>query len=111
MWDLIVSVPDHCLFFSFSVDIKSLSPRGCLYKIIENVYKFRFRRDHFETCNKWKSDKDFLLTSTFVPKGLSAPCPGAVYMYKSIKIYTRTMCQVSVYRTTGPLVGDFYDDF
>ena len=25
-------------------------------------------------------------------------------MYKSIKIYTRTRCQVSVYRTTGPLV-------
>ena len=25
-------------------------------------------------------------------------------MYKSIKIYTRTRCHVSVYRTTGPLV-------
>ena len=25
-------------------------------------------------------------------------------MYKSIKIYSRTRCQVSVYRTTGPLV-------
>ena len=25
-------------------------------------------------------------------------------MYKYIKIYTRTRCQVSVYRTTGPLV-------
>ena len=44
------------------------------------------------------SDKCFLLTSTFVPKGLSA------LMYKSIKIYTRTRCQVSVYRTTGPLL-------
>ena len=32
------------------------------------------------------------------------PCPGAIYMYKSINIYTRTRCQVSVYRTTGPLV-------
>ena len=27
-------------------------------------------------------------------------------MYKSIKIYIRTRCQVSVYRTTGPLVLD-----
>ena len=25
-------------------------------------------------------------------------------MYKSIKIYTKTRCQVSIYRTTGPLV-------
>ena len=123
-------------------------------KIIKNVYKIRFRRDHFETCNIWtgrkclsvvikilslicclplpgaiymwknmkkmciksdfkdivlklatngQNDKGFLLTSTFVPKGLSA-CPGDVYMYKSIIIYTRTRCQVSVYRTTGPLV-------
>ena len=37
------------------------------------------------------------------PRGC-LPCPGASYMYKSIKIYTRTRCQVSVYRTTGPLV-------
>ena len=50
-----------------------------------------------------QSDKGFLLISTFCPKGLSA-CPGAIYMYKSIKIYTRTRCQVNVYRTTGPLV-------
>ena len=32
------------------------------------------------------------------------PYPGAIYMHKSIKIYTRTRCQVSVYRTTCPLV-------
>ena len=24
-----------------------------MYKIIKNVYKIRFRRDHFETCNIW----------------------------------------------------------
>ena len=35
---------------------------------------------------------------------LVCPCPGAIFMYKSIKIYTRTRCQVSIYRTTGPLV-------
>ena len=38
------------------------------------------------------------------PQGVVCPCPGPIYMYKSIKIYTRTRCQVSVYRTTGPLV-------
>ena len=127
-----------------------------MYKVIKNVYKIRFRRDHFETCNiwakrkglsvvikflspmgclslpeaihmwkkhikngkksefkeivlklatNWQSDKGILLTSTFVLKGLSAPCPGAICMYKSIKIYTRTRCQVSVYRTSGPLVN------
>ena len=28
-----------------------------------------------------RSDKKFLLTSNFVPRGLYAPCPGAIYMY------------------------------
>ena len=28
-----------------------------------------------------RSDKKFLLTSNFVPRGLYALCPGAVYMY------------------------------
>ena len=36
-------------------------------------------------------------------RGIICPCPGAIYMYKSIKIHTRTKCQVS-YRTNGPVV-------
>ena len=43
------------------------------------------------------------------PSGcLPLSCPGAIYMYKNIKIYTRTRCQVSVYRTTGPLVYFYF---
>ena len=38
------------------------------------------------------------------PQGVFCPCPGAIYMYKRIKIYTRTRCQGSYYRTAGPLV-------
>ena len=121
-----------------------------MYKIIKNVYKIRFPRDHFETCNiwakrkglsvfikilcpicclplpgavyMWKNKKKTCLKSDFKdivlnlatngqsdniniwPQGVVCPCAGAIYMYKSIKIYTRTRCQVSVYRTTGPLV-------
>ena len=37
------------------------------------------------------------------PRGC-LPYPGVIYMYKSIKIDTRTKYQVSAYRTTGPLV-------
>ena len=37
------------------------------------------------------------------PQVVVFPCPEAIYMYKSIKIYSRTRCQVSVY-TAGPLV-------
>ena len=53
-------------------------------------------------------EKAFLLSSKFCRQGVVCPCPGSVYIYKSIKIYTRTRCQVSVYRTTGPLV--FYNE-
>ena len=75
-----------------------------MYKIIKNVYKIRFRRDHFETCNIWAKRKDLSVVIKICPQGIVCPCPGAIYMYKSIKIYTRTRCQVSIYRTTGPLV-------
>ena len=45
----------------FSVDIRSLSTKGCLplprdiymWKNIKNVYKTRIQSDMFETCNKW----------------------------------------------------------
>ena len=136
------------------------APDPVLYtcKIIKNVYKIRFRRDHFETCNIWAKRKGLsVVIKSLSPKcclllpgaiymwknmkkrlymsiksdfkeivlkratngqkwyglsvdinlchqGVVCPCPGAIYMYKSIKIYTRTRCQVSVYRTTGPLV-------
>ena len=33
-----------------------------MYKIIKNVYKTRFRRDHFETCNIGQREKTFLLS-------------------------------------------------
>ena len=51
-----------------------------------------------------KEKRPFCCHQNFVHKGLSAPALGAIYMYKNIKIYTRTRCQVSVYRTNGPLV-------
>ena len=46
-----------------------------------------------------KEKKAFLLSSQFCPQGVVCLCPGAIYMYKSIKIYTRTRCQESVYST------------
>ena len=42
-----------------------------------------------------------LLTSTFVPKGLSAPVLGLYTCIKALKCIPGTRCQVSVYRTTG----------
>ena len=44
-----------------------------MYKIIKNVYKIRFRGDHFETCNKWAKwqglsvDIRILSTKGFLP--------------------------------------------
>ena len=75
-----------------------------MYKIIKNVYEIRFRRDHFETCNIWAKRKGLSVVINICPQRVVCPCPLAIYMYKSIKIYARIRCQVSVYRTTGPLV-------
>ena len=76
-----------------------------MYKIIKNVYKIRFRRDQFETCNRWAKWLGLSFDISICPQGLVCPCPVSIYMYKSIEIYTRTRCQVSIYRTTGPLVN------
>ena len=71
----------------------------CMYKSFKMCLKSYFKEIVLKLATDGQSDKGFLLTSTFVPKGLIAPA-----LYKSIKIYTRTRCQVSVYRITGPLV-------
>ena len=74
-------------------------------KSFKMCLKSYFKEIVLKLATNGQSDKGFLLTSTFVPEGVVCPCPRAIYMYKSIKIYTRTRCQVSVYRTTGPLVS------
>ena len=74
----------------------------------KNVYKIGLQSNFFfKPATNGQSDNGFLLTSTFCPQRVVCLCPGAIYMYKSIKRYTRTRCQVSVYRTTGPL-GFFF---
>ena len=50
------------------------------------MYKIRFRRDYFETCNIEQREKAFLLTSNFVHKGLSVPALGLYTCIKSFKM-------------------------
>ena len=73
-------------------------------KTLKNEYKIRVQRNVFETYTKWAKWQGLSVDINICPQGVVCPCPGAIYMYKSIKTYTRTRCQVSVYRTTGPLV-------
>ena len=77
-----------------------------LYTFIKTL-KMCIKSDFEEIILKFATygqrEKAFLLSSKICVRDC-LPCPGAIYMYKSIKIYTRTRCQVSVYRTTGPLV-------
>ena len=53
-----------------------------MYKIIKNVYKIRFRRDHFETHNIWA----FLLSKKICPQWVVCPCLGLyTFEKKNIK--------------------------
>ena len=48
-----------------------------MYKIMKKkLYKIRLQRDFLKLATNDRSDKMFLLTSKFRPKGLSAPAPG-----------------------------------
>ena len=47
-----------------------------LYKIIKNVYKISFRRDHFETCNIWAKRKGLSVVKKFLSPMGCCPCLG-----------------------------------
>ena len=53
-----------------------------MYKIIKNVYKIRFRRDHFETGNIWARRKGLSVVIKFLSPMGCLPLPGAIYMWK-----------------------------
>ena len=54
-----------------------------IYKIIKNVYKIRFRRDQFETCNIWAKRKGLSVVIKFLSPMGCLPLPGAIYMWKN----------------------------
>ena len=57
-----------------------------MYKIIENVYKIRFRRDHFETCNKWVKRKGLSVVIKILSQMDCLPRPGGyIHMVKHEK--------------------------
>ena len=53
-----------------------------MYKIIKNVYKIRFRRDHFETCNILAKRKGLSVVIEFLSPLGCLPLLGAIYMWK-----------------------------
>ena len=93
----------HQNFVPKGLSVPALGLYTCI-KSFKMCLKSYFKEIVLKLATNGQNDEGFLLTSTIVPKGLVCPCPEAIYMYKSIKIYTRTRCQVSIYRTTGPLV-------
>ena len=77
-----------------SVDIKTLSPGGCLplprvYIHVLNhekkMYKIRYQRDFFETCNKWPKWQDVPVDIKISSPRCCQPLPGAKYIYKIMK--------------------------
>ena len=52
-----------------------------MYKIIKNVYKIRFRRDHFETCNIWAKRKGLSAVIKILSPMDCLPLPGAIYIW------------------------------
>ena len=94
-----------CCHQNFVPNMLSAPARG--HKHVEKhektCIKLDFKEIVLKLATNGQSDKGFLLTSVFVPKGMSAPALGLYSYVKALK-YTRTRCQVSIYRTTGPLV-------
>ena len=74
-----------------SVDIKALSPGGCLplprgyiymYKIMKKkLYKIRLQRDVFETCSKWPKWQEVSVDIKIFSPRVVCPWPAAIYIY------------------------------
>ena len=94
----------HQNFVPKGLSVPALGLYKCI-KPFKMCFKSYFKRDCFKTCNKWAKWQGLSVDINICPQGFFCPCPGAIYMYESIKIYTRTRCQVSIYRTTGPVVS------
>ena len=58
-----------------------------MYKIITNVYKIRFRRDHFETCNIWAERKCLSVVIKIVSPMDCLSLPGAIYIWWNMKSF------------------------
>ena len=56
-----------------------------MYKIITNVFKIILQEIVLKLATNGQSDKFFLLTSTFVPKGLPVPALGLYTCIKALK--------------------------
>ena len=74
----------------------------------KNVYKIGLQSNFFKHATSGQNDKGFLLTSTFVPKGLSAPALGLYTCIKALKYIPGPGVR---WAFTGPLVlWDFFSD-
>ena len=75
-----------------------------MYKIIKNLYKIKFRRDHFETCNIWAKRKGLSVVINFLSPVGCLPLPGAIYIWtKKKKKHTHTHIK------NGKKIGLFTD--
>ena len=75
-----------------SVDIKTLSPGGCLplprgYMYIhvlnhkKNCIKSDFKEIFFETCSKWLKWQEVSVDIKILSPGVVCPWPAAIYIY------------------------------
>ena len=76
-----------CCHQNFVANVLSAPAQDYIHvKKYEKTYKIRLKRDVLkQLATNGQSDKGFLLTSAFVPKGLSAPALGLYTCIKALK--------------------------
>ena len=81
-----------------------------MYKIIKNVYKIRFRRDHFETSNIWaKREGLSVVIKLLSPMGCLS-LPGAIYMWgekTEIRLKIRLQRDFLNWQQMGKVIRNF----
>ena len=80
-----------------------------VYKIIKNVFKIRFLRDQFETCNIWAKRKGLSVVINFLSPMGCLPLPGAIYMWKkhTHKMLKKLDFKEIFFKTVGKVIRNF----
>ena len=82
-----------------------------MYKIIKNVYKIRFRRDHFETCNIWSKRKGLSVVIKILSPVDCLPLPGAICIIESPHDKTNKLACAPSEDSDQPIKWDFKANF
>ena len=101
----VCSNDDPGLTLTYFTARSNLVPYAFIWEKIKQWIFQKLLPSDLKLATDGRSDKKFLLTSKLCPLGLTAPCPGAIYMYQIMKKMYKVRLQRDVFETGNKWVN------